>query len=182
MATKLRFVKSPSKLSSKRKAELLKVGRIAAIKALGTLSSNPEKLFAALCDEEISERMNVKTVLNYSPEIKSLRLAFVKATSALQKKRVLSIVALEHSYRSLKLERCAWTNGWCQGKSCKRNCPGPFMMENEFQLLPQTIAFLGLNNAAKSVEVDAKELRQQKLHQHREKAAKKQANEVCIII
>jgi hypothetical protein len=45
------------------------------------------------------------------------------------------------------------------------------MQHNEFQLLPQTIALLGLNNSAKSVQVDAKQNHKQKLKQHRQKAA-----------
>jgi hypothetical protein len=61
-ATLVGFVKYPSKLSSKRKAELLKVGNFAAIKAFGIISSNPEKVFAPLCNEKISERIDFKKV------------------------------------------------------------------------------------------------------------------------
>ena len=45
------------------------------------------------------------------------------------------------------------------------------MQHNDFQLLPQTIALLGLNNSAKSVQVDAKQNHEQKLKQDRQKAA-----------
>jgi hypothetical protein len=102
LAKKIVFEKSPSKLSEKRKVELVKVSKATALKALSCISSNSESVFSLMCDAELSKSTKKDAPIHYSSEINSMRLALTKATSSFQKKRILSIIALGYSYRNIR--------------------------------------------------------------------------------
>jgi hypothetical protein len=102
LAKRMRFVKSPSKITcKKRKKELLKVSKIAAIKALGCVSAKPEKVFSLLCEHEVPAEQNQDSVTKCPAELKGVRIALQQSLSGFEKKRILSIVAREYSYKSL---------------------------------------------------------------------------------
>jgi hypothetical protein len=102
LAKKMIFTKSPSKISGKRKAELLKVSKVAALKALSCICAKPENVFDMLCQEEISKKKDGGSPFSYSSEVKSLRLAFEKSSTPLQRKRILSIIALSFSLPKIR--------------------------------------------------------------------------------
>ena len=93
LSKKLRFIRSPSKLSTKRSSELFKVSKLLAIKALGCVMSKPEKVFDLLCEKEVDDRLNEGKLFKQTPELTCFKMAFNKARSSLEKKRVLYFCA-----------------------------------------------------------------------------------------
>ena len=96
LVSKLRFSSSPSKLSSQHASELLKISKAVALKAIGCLHPNPEKVFDFMCQKEIENVQDGKQLLAVTPEIKSIIWAFKSAKTSTQKKKMLSLLALEY--------------------------------------------------------------------------------------
>ena len=71
LSKKLRFIRSPSKLSTKRRSELFKVSKLLAIKALGCVMSKPEKVH----DDRLNEGKLKQTLNSHVSRWHSTKLA-----------------------------------------------------------------------------------------------------------
>jgi hypothetical protein len=73
---KSKFVKSPSKLSSRRLNDALKVSKVLALKALACITPHAEKVFSIPCEKEVGNGLNEGFFLKERPELLSLKYSY----------------------------------------------------------------------------------------------------------
>jgi len=87
LLSRMSFQTSPSKLSLKRKSELMKISRAMALKAIGLVHPHPDKVFGLLCNQEKRSFGNLTDLGSLdSPELKSVIWSYQNSKTGMQNK------------------------------------------------------------------------------------------------
>ena len=86
---KMRLTLSLAKLTAKRAAELSKVSKTVAVKAIGCSHPKPEQVSTLMIDKETQRQQDVENLFG-SPERENIVSVFRNAKSSIQKKKMLS--------------------------------------------------------------------------------------------
>ena len=82
--------------------DALKVSKVLALKALACITPHAEKIFSILCEKEVGDEMNERFFFKERPELLSLKYSYQQAENSMQKRKVLSIFALQHSLKAMR--------------------------------------------------------------------------------